>query len=101
VFVGTDNDPTAARCSTTNDWIRGNAVVETPEGDILVSMRQNSTVVRIDRASGDGTWKPSPPTSAGQHAPMPLPNDHMLLLDNQPYRPHQSLVGARRSRSRA
>jgi hypothetical protein len=76
-----------------NDWTGGNAVMETPEGDILVSMRQNSTVVRIDRQTGEVTWKLSPPTVAGQHAPTPLPNGNILLLDNGPYRPDQSVVG--------
>ena len=76
-----------------NDWTGGNAVIEAPNGDILVSMRQNSTVVRIDRQTSDVIWKLGAPPLSGQHAPAPLSNGNLLLLDNGPFRPDQSVVG--------
>ena len=87
-----ESDGHTAPGDARNDWTGGNAVMETPDGDILLSMRQTSTVVRIDRQTGEITWKLGAPPLAGQHAPTPLPNGHLLLLDNGPYRPDQAVA---------
>jgi len=34
-------------------WALGNSVLELPDGDILVSYRPTSTVIRIDRRTGE------------------------------------------------
>jgi len=67
-------------------WAMGNNVVELANGDILVSYRPISTVIRIDRTTGRIVWKLGPPTLAGQHAPTPLANDNILIFDNGVHR---------------
>lgn len=67
-------------------WALGNSVLELPDGDILVSYRPTSTVIRIDRRTGEIVWKLGPPTLAGQHAPNPLPNGNVLIFDNGVHR---------------
>lgn len=67
-------------------WTHGNAVVELPDGDILVSYRPTSSIVRIHRASGEIVWKLAAPPLAGQHAPTPLENGNLLIFDNGPHR---------------
>src|SRR5260370_13229848 len=64
----------------------GNNVVELANGDILVSYRPISTVIRIDRTTGRIVWKLGPPTLAGQHPPTPLADDHILIFDNGVHR---------------
>jgi hypothetical protein len=76
-----------------DDWTGANAVHELPDGDILLSMRQISTVVRIDRQTGEITWRLGAPTLSGQHAPTPLANGNVLLVDNGPFRPDQAVAG--------
>jgi uncharacterized protein (UPF0248 family) len=67
-------------------WAMGNSVLELPNGDILVSYRPTSTVIRIDRKTGNIIWKLGPPTLAGQHAPTPLENGNVLIFDNGVHR---------------
>jgi hypothetical protein len=67
-------------------WAMGNNVVERADGDIVVSYRPISTVIRIDRTTGRIVWKLGPPTLAGQHAPTPLANGNILIFDNGVHR---------------
>jgi len=67
-------------------WALGNSVLELPDGDILVSYRPISTVIRIARQTGEIVWKLGPPTLAGQHAPTPLDNGNILIFDNGVHR---------------
>jgi hypothetical protein len=67
-------------------WAMGNSVLELPNGDILASYRPISTVIRIDRKTGEIVWKLGPPTLAGQHAPTPLENGNILIFDNGVHR---------------
>ena len=67
-------------------WAMGNSVLELPNGDILASYRPTSTVIRIDRKTGNIVWKLGPPTLAGQHAPTPLENGNILIFDNGVHR---------------
>jgi outer membrane protein assembly factor BamB len=64
----------------------GNSILELPNGDILASYRPTSTVIRIDRETGNIVWKLGPPTLAGQHAPTPLENGNVLIFDNGVHR---------------
>jgi Arylsulfotransferase (ASST) len=41
-------------------WALGNSVLELPDGDILVSYRPISKVIRIDRRTGEIVWKLGP-----------------------------------------
>jgi outer membrane protein assembly factor BamB len=67
-------------------WAMGNSILELPNGDILASYRPTSTVIRIDRKTGNIVWKLGPPTLAGQHAPTPLGNGNILIFDNGVHR---------------
>ena len=54
--------------------------------NLLVSLRNISTIVKIDRATGRIPWKLGAPTLSGQHAPTPLANGNILIFDNGPHR---------------
>jgi hypothetical protein len=77
------------------EWTHANAVVEQPDGDLLVSFRNISTVVRIDRKTGAIAWRLGAPPLAGQHCPSLLPNGHILLFDNGPHRLDESFPFSR------
>ena len=67
-------------------WTAGNGLAEWPDGRVTLSFRNISTVITIDRPSGDIVWKLGSPPLSGQHAPVPLPNGNLLLFDNGPHR---------------
>lgn len=69
-----------------DEWTHCNAVYELPDGNIMVSFRNISTVVMVDRRTGKIYWKLGAPPLAGQHAPTLLPNGHVMLFDNGPHR---------------
>jgi len=83
-------DPEADRITAVQDqrdvWAYVNGLAEMPNGDIVVSTRQNSTVIIIDRKTEKIIWKLGAPPLSGQHAPTPLPNGNLLLFDNGPHR---------------
>ena len=68
------------------EWMHGNGVEELPDGNLLLSFRNISAVVRINRRTGAIDWKIGAPLLAGQHAPTLLANGHILLFDNGPFR---------------
>jgi hypothetical protein len=68
------------------EWTHGNTVAELPDGNLVVSFRNISTVAIIERATGRLAWKLGPPTLAQQHDPRPLPNGHLLIFDNGTHR---------------
>jgi len=68
------------------EWTHGNTVAETAEGNILVSFRNISTVVMIERATGNIIWQLGSPPLAQQHDPRPLPNGNILIFDNGTHR---------------
>ncbi len=68
------------------EWTHGNTVAETADGNILVSFRNISTVVMIERATGDIIWQLGSPPLAQQHDPRPLPNGNILIFDNGTHR---------------
>jgi len=69
-----------------SEWTHGNAIIELSDGDLLVSFRNISTIIRIHRQTGDIVWKLGAPPLAGQHAPTPLTNGNILIFDNGPHR---------------
>ena len=69
-----------------HEWTHGNTVAETAEGHILVSFRNISTVVMIERATGNIIWQIGGPPLAQQHDPRPLPNGNILIFDNGTHR---------------
>jgi hypothetical protein len=69
-----------------SEWTHGNTVVEMDDSNIIVSFRNISTVIVIERASGEITWKLGAPPLAQQHAPVPLENGNLLIFDNGTHR---------------
>jgi Arylsulfotransferase (ASST) len=92
-------DPEADGITAVQDqreaWTHANGLAEMPNGDIVVSFRNISTVIIIDRKTGAVTWKLGAPPLSGQHAPMPLPNGNLLLFDNGPHRLDHTMTFSR------
>jgi Arylsulfotransferase (ASST) len=78
--------PITSPSDNRSEWTHANGIAELPDGNILLSFRNISTVVRINRQSGAIDWKLGAPPLSGQHAPTPLPNGNILLFDNGPFR---------------
>jgi hypothetical protein len=74
------------------EWTHGNAVAELPDGNILLSMRHISTIVRINRQTNEIDWELGPPPLSGSHGISPLMNGNYLLFDNGPYRVDQMTI---------
>jgi hypothetical protein len=68
------------------EWTHGNTVAETADGNIVVSFRNISTVVMIERATGEIMWELGSPPLAQQHDPRPLANGNILIFDNGTHR---------------
>jgi arylsulfotransferase ASST len=68
------------------EWTHGNTVAERPDGNLLVSFRNISTVAMIERQTGKIVWKLGGPPLSQQHDPRPLPNGNVLIFDNGPHR---------------
>src|SRR4029434_8991424 len=68
------------------EWTHGNTVAETADGNIVVSFRNISTVVMIERATGKIVWSLGSPPLAQQHDPRPLDNGNLLIFDNGTHR---------------
>jgi len=69
-----------------DEWTHANGLSEMPDGNILLSCRNTSTVLMINRKTGNIDWKLGSPPLSGQHAPYLLENGHVLLFDNGPHR---------------
>jgi outer membrane protein assembly factor BamB len=81
--------------NTRSEWTHGNGIAELPDAKLLVSFRNISTVVKIDRRSGSVVWKLGAPPLSGQHAPVALPNGNILIFDNGPTRLDQTFPFSR------
>ncbi|MGI0495242.1 aryl-sulfate sulfotransferase [Alkalinema pantanalense CENA528] len=62
--------------------IAGNSVQELSDGNILISSCQLSTVVMLDRATGQIVWQLGKEVLTHQQQPQELPNGHFLILDH-------------------
>jgi hypothetical protein len=69
-----------------DEWTHGNTVAEMPDGNLVASFRNISTVAIIDRRTGAIPWKLGAPPLAQQHDPRPLPNGHLTIFDNGTHR---------------
>ncbi|MBV9171664.1 MAG: aryl-sulfate sulfotransferase [Chloroflexi bacterium] len=69
-----------------SEWTHGNAVAELPGGNLMLSFRHTSTVMIIDRQTGDTLWEMGPPLLHNQHAPSLLANGNLLIFDNGTHR---------------
>ena len=93
----TDHLDPAAYPITFNDarheWSHGNTIVPIPsQGEagekVLVSFRNISTVMLIDKSTGDVDWELRSPLLAQQHDPNLLDNGNLLVFDNGCHRPN-------------
>jgi arylsulfate sulfotransferase len=93
------NCPPIFLASNANDWLHGNSVQQTPDGNLLYSARSQDWVIKIDYENGNGAgyviWRLGPegdfkmnstdpnPWFSHQHDPQLLPdNTTMTLFDN-------------------
>jgi hypothetical protein len=76
-----EGDMTCAICPRST-WTHANAVVELPNGDILISFMKNNTVVIIDKRTGGIKWRWGQHIMAHQHCPSVLDNGNILIFDN-------------------
>ena len=77
------------------EWTHGNTVFELPDGNLMLSFRQISSVVIVHRQTGAVLWKLGAPPLSGQHDPTWLPNGHILIFDNGPHRLDESFPYSR------
>lgn len=64
------------------EWTHGNGIAELPGGDLLVSLRQISTVIRVERATGRILQRIGAGELSGQHAPWLTDRGTVMLFDN-------------------
>jgi hypothetical protein len=81
-----EKNPITGEQDPRDEWTHANGLSEMPDGNLLLSCRNTSTVMMIDRKTGNISWKLGPPPLSGQHAPYLLENGHVLLFDNGPHR---------------
>jgi hypothetical protein len=77
------------------EWTHANTVEELPDGDVLVSFRNISTVAIIDRRTGEIRWRLGHEVLAQQHHPNLLANGNILLFDNGNHRADNPLTFSR------
>jgi len=78
-----------------SEWTHGNAFVELADGNLLVSFRNISAIIKIERRTGEIIWKLGAPPLSAQHAPTPLSNGNILIFDNGPHRLDQVFTFSR------
>lgn len=74
-----------------HEWSHGNTVGELADGNIVLSFRNISTVVIVDRKTGEIIWKLGDKVLAQQHFPNELPNGNLLIFDNGAHRRNTAL----------
>lgn len=67
-------------------WPLVNGLGVQADGSVLMSLRTTSGIIAVDRASGKVTLHIPPGVLSHQHAPVPLPNGHILTFDNGNFR---------------
>jgi len=73
------------------EWSHANSVGELADGNFLLSFRNLSTVVIVERKTGKIIWRLGRETLANQHYPNELPNGNILIFDNGTYRQNAAL----------
>ena len=69
-----------------HEWGHANTVVPIGDDRVLLSFRNISTVVIIDKSSGEIVHRVGPPLLAQQHDPSILENGNLLVFDNGAHR---------------
>jgi hypothetical protein len=65
-----------------HEWSHGNTVVPISDDKVLASFRNISTVMMIDKVSGNILWEIGDDVISRQHDPSLLPNGNILIFDN-------------------
>ena len=65
-----------------HEWSHGNTVVPIGDDKVLASFRNISTVMMIDKLSGNILWEIGEDIISRQHDPSLLPNGNILIFDN-------------------
>ena len=78
-----------------DEWSHGNTVVPLPDGRVMFSFRNISTVGIIDKANKEIVWRLGYETLAQQHDPSMLPNGNILIFDNGSHRREEPLPSSR------
>jgi hypothetical protein len=73
------------------EWTHANSVGELADGNLILSFRNLSTVVIVERATGEIIWRLGRETLANQHYPHELANGNILIFDNGTYRQNVAL----------
>ncbi|MSQ09416.1 MAG: aryl sulfotransferase [Dehalococcoidia bacterium] len=68
------------------EWTHCNGVEELPDGNLLLSFRQTSTILIVERPSGEVVWRWGPGQLSHQHDPSRLENGNYLIFDNGEHR---------------
>ncbi|MGH2586272.1 MAG: aryl-sulfate sulfotransferase [Dehalococcoidia bacterium] len=68
------------------EWTHLNSLALTPEGDLIVSCRQNSRVAIVDRANRSLRWKWGAPHVHHQHHATATPEGRVQIFDNGVHR---------------
>jgi len=76
-------------------WPMANSVNELDDGNLIVSFRNVSLVVILDRRTGAVIWSLGHPVVAQQHYPHELPGGNLLIFDNGSYRSNKSFPYSR------
>jgi hypothetical protein len=72
------------------EWSHANALTCTPEGGVIISFRELSTIMILDWPSGEVRWKWGRPYLSCQHSPNITPDGTLLVFDNGAHHPIQS-----------
>ncbi|KPI35866.1 uncharacterized protein AB675_11124 [Cyphellophora attinorum] len=68
-----------------------NSVYPLKDGNILASMRSVSSVIIIEKSTGNIIWRLGPDTLAQQHCANELENGNILIFDNGAFRTGESI----------
>lgn len=77
------------------EWSHGNTVVPLPDGRVMFSFRNISTVGIIDKTSNQIVWRLGYETLAQQHDPSMLADGNILIFDNGSHREKDPLPSSR------
>jgi outer membrane protein assembly factor BamB len=72
-----------------------NAVTPGRDGKVILSLRSVSSVIAVQRGSGEVLWRLGHDLVAQQHCPSELENGNVLVFDNGIFRPHVSMPHSR------
>jgi len=68
------------------EWTHANSIRVMRDGSWLLSLRLTSTVVKLDRATGEVLWSWGPGEASHQHDARELEDGHVLIFDNGVHR---------------